>query len=64
MVKGLVMELLTRGGESKDETEEGEAQSSEMDRLRLWAIFYNCVDVFLKVPGWNMRYGCADVINK
>lgn len=35
MAKGLVIELLTRGGDSKDETDEGEAQSSEMDRLRL-----------------------------
>ena len=44
MVNGLVMELFTRGGESKDETDEGEAQSSETDRLRLWAaILYNLV---------------------
>lgn len=38
IAKGLVMELSSRGGESKDETDEGEAQSSETDRLRLWAI--------------------------
>jgi hypothetical protein len=38
ITKGLVMELPSRGGESKDETDEGEAQSSETDRLRLWAI--------------------------
>ena len=38
------MELFTRGGESKDETDEGEAQSSETDRLRLWvAISQNLV---------------------
>jgi hypothetical protein len=38
IVKGLVRELPARGGESKDETEEGEVQSSDTDRLRLWAI--------------------------
>lgn len=38
IAKGLVMELPSRGGESKDETDEGEVQSSETDRLRLWAI--------------------------
>lgn len=44
MVKGLVIELFRRGGESKDETDEGEAQSSETDRLRLWAaILYDRV---------------------
>ena len=42
------MELFTRGGESKDETDEGEAQSSETDRLRLWtAILYIRVDELL-----------------
>jgi hypothetical protein len=47
------MELFTRGGESKDETDEGEAQSSETDRLRLWvAILYNLVVEVLGIgPG-------------
>jgi hypothetical protein len=38
MAKGLMRALPGRGGESKDKTEEGEEQSSETDRLRLWAI--------------------------
>lgn len=30
--------MVARGGESNDDTDEGDEQSSEMERLRLWAM--------------------------
>lgn len=37
--------LVARGGESNEDTDEGEEQSSETERLRLWAMIVDeCTD--------------------